>query len=90
MSEPLQRLVNEVVILDTSGPIVYIGRLLEVSDHTFVLEEADMHDCRDGHASKEEYLAEAFGGEVSVNRRHVVVMRSVVISVSKLSDVVMD
>lgn len=90
MSETLKRLTGEVVVLDTGTPIVYIGRLIEVSDHTFVLEDADMHDCRDGHANKEEYLAEANQGHQSVNRRSVVVMRSVVISVSRLSDVVVD
>jgi hypothetical protein len=90
VSDPLHRLINETVILDTGGPIVYIGRLAEICEHTFVLEQADMHDCRDGHANKEEYLADVFNGEISVNRRMVVVMRSVVISVSRLADVVID
>jgi len=90
MCETLKRLSGEVVVLDTGTPIVYIGRLVEVTEHTFVLEQADMHDCRDGHANKEEYLATAHRGEVSVNRKAVVVMRSVVISVSRLSDVVVD
>lgn len=90
MSDALARLTGEVVVLDTGTPIVYIGRLLEVTDHTFVLEDADMHDCRDGHANKEEYLADVHTGALSINRRSVVVMRSVVISVSRLSDVVTD
>lgn len=90
MSSPLQRLVGDVVVLDSGTPIVYIGRLVEVTDHTLVLEDADMHDCRDGHANKEEYLASVHRGDFSVNRRAVVVMRSVVISVSRLSDVVAD
>ena len=90
MSDTLQRLTGEVVVLDTGTPIVYIGRLMEVTDHTFVLDNADMHDCRDGHANKEEYLAEACGGALAANRRSVVVMRSVVISVSRLSDVIAD
>jgi len=84
----LQTMVNELVVLDTGTPIVYIGRLIEATDTVFVLESADMHDCRDGHANKEEYLALAHHGEVSINRRKVVVMRSVVISVSRLADVV--
>ena len=90
MGDPLQEMVDEVVVLDTGTPIVYIGRLVEANGSVFVLESADMHDCRDGHANKEEYLAHAHHGEMSVNRRKVVVMRSVVISVSRLSDVVTD
>ena len=88
MSGPLERLLNEQVILDTATPIVYIGKLVGVSDHHFVLAETDMHDCRDGHANKELYLTEAHNEGVTVNRREVVVMRSFVISVSRLADVV--
>ena len=88
MSDPLERLLNEQVILDTATPIVYIGKLVELTDHAFVLSETDMHDCRDGHAGKELYLTEAYRGGVTVNRGQVIVMRSAVISVSRLADVV--
>lgn len=88
MSDPLERLLNEQVILDTATPIVYIGKLVELTDHAFVLTETDMHDCRDGHAGKELYVSEAYCGGVTVNRRQVIVMRSAVISVSALADVV--
>jgi len=90
MSGPLERFLNQPVVLDTGTPIVYIGTLLEVTPHEFVLSDADMHDCRDGHASKEHYLAEAHEGGLTVNRRNIVVMRSAIISVSLLSDVVAD
>ena len=86
--DPLQRMIGELVVLDTATPIIYIGTLVEVTDHTFVLNDADMHDCRDGHANKEHYLADSHEGDVAVNRRNVVVMRSIVISVSRLADVV--
>ena len=88
MGNVLQSLVGEVVVLDTRTPIVYLGRLVEVNARTFVLEDADMHDCRDGHATKECYLAEVYQEGVTVNRRRVIVMRNVVISVSRLADVV--
>ena len=87
---PLQRMIDEVVVLDTLTPIVYVGKLVELTDATFVLDRADMHDCRDGHANKELYLVETAQNEVAVNRANVVVMRSTVISVSRLKDVVID
>jgi len=83
-------MIDEVVVLDTMTPIVYIGKLIELTDTTFVLDRADMHDCRDGHANKELYLIETAQGEMTVNRANVVVMRSTVISVSRLKDVVVD
>jgi len=85
---PLGRLLNQQVVLDTATSIVYIGTLREVTDHVFVLDEGDMHDCRDGHANKEHYLAEVRRDGVTVNRRSMVVMRSVVISLSRLEDIV--
>ncbi len=85
---PLERLIGEKVVLDTGSPIVYIGVLIEMDPAVFVLEEADMHDCREGHANKEVYLAEASTDGVPVNRRRVVVMRSSVISVSRVADIV--
>lgn len=88
MTGPLERMLNQPVVLDTDGPIVYIGTLIEVTPHEFVLSDTDMHDCRDGHANKEHYLAEARQEGLAVNRRSVVVMRSVIISVSRLADVV--
>jgi len=88
VDESLQSMLNEQVVLDTGTPILYIGTLVEATPSTLVLVDADMHDCRDGHANKEVYLAEAHREGFPVNRRRVVVMRSSVISVSRLADVV--
>ena len=91
MSEPLKRMVGERVVLDTATPIVYVGTLTEVTEHTFVLINADLHDCRDGHASKEDYIAQAatlFDESTEANRREVVVLRTAVISVSRISDII--
>lgn len=90
MSDPLERMLNEQVVLDTATPVVYIGLLVEVTQDVFVLAEADMHDCSEGHSKKERYLAETSRSDVSINRHQVVVMRSAVISVSRLADVVAD
>ncbi len=90
MSDPLEDMLNESVVLDTATPIVYIGTLTEVTDGLFVLADADLHDCRDGHANKERYLADVRADGVPVNRREVAVMRSFVISVSRLADIVVE
>jgi len=90
MGEPLERFLNEQVVLDTGTPILYIGTLREITESGFVLAEADMHDCREGHANKEKYLVDTHRDGVAVNRRTVVVMRQVVISVSRLADVIVE
>ncbi len=88
MGDPLEAMFGSDVVLDTATPILYVGKLVEATDLVFVLTDADLHDCRDGHANKEMYLTEARESGVAVNRKKIVVMRSIVISVSRLADVV--
>lgn len=78
------------VVLDTAGHLVYIGTLVEISEHGFWLENADIHDCRDGHAHKEVYIYESKVDGLRTNRRRVFVMRSTVVSISGLDDVVQE
>ena len=90
MAHPFERMLNAQVVMDTGTPILYIGTLLEYTDDVFVLADADMHDCREGHANKEAYLAQSHADGITVNRRNVVEMRTAVISVSRVADVVVD
>jgi hypothetical protein len=83
-------MLNEEVVFDTGTPILYIGTLIDVTDHTLVLIDADMHDCRLGHANPEEYIAKTHAVGVHANRRRIVVMRTAVISISLLADIVND
>lgn len=89
MPHPLEWMRGRLVVLDTGTPIVFIGILEEVAEDVFLLSDADTHDCRDGHATKEHYLVDAAKDGVTVNRRRIIVMRRAIISVSLLEDIVM-
>lgn len=84
----LQPFIGQQVVLDTAEPLVYIGTLTAVSESGVWLEHADLHDCRDGHSTKEAYVYETKTGGVRTNRRRIFVMRSAILSMSALSDVV--
>ncbi len=86
--EPYEIFISNEVVLDTAGTIIYIGTLVEVNAAGFVLENADVHDCRDGHANKEVYINEANTHGVSPNRELVLVLHSSVMSVSRLAHIV--
>jgi hypothetical protein len=88
--QSLKDLIGRNVVLDTQGAILYLGRLTEVSETGFCLEDADVHDCTEGHASKELYLIESCHYGIRVNRRRVFVLRSSVLSVSAIDDIVTD
>jgi len=75
------------VVLDTAGPMVYLGRLVSCDPEGFWLEDADVHSTREGHATREQYIAEARRDGIRVNRRRVLVFRGTVTSVSALHDV---
>lgn len=85
--DPLQELVGQVVILDTQGPLLYIGTLERILVHHLVLGQADVHHAHDSRTTRDLYLVETRELGVRVNRERVVVDRHAVTSVSLLTHV---
>ena len=54
-----------------------------------MLSDADVHDTSEGHSGKDLYVLEARRNGVQKNRNEVTVRRSLVVSVSKIDDVVL-
>lgn len=86
----LDDLIGREVVLDTAGPWVYLGLLSSIDEHGFWLERADVHNVQEGHATREQYVAESGRDGIRVNRNRVFVLVQSVVSVSALSDVVKD
>jgi len=86
----LDELIGKQVVLDTAGPLVYLGVLEQVTPEGFWLRDADVHDRNDGQAGKELYVTEARRLGIVPNRKRVFVIRSVVMSISALEDVIED
>lgn len=78
------------MVLDTEGPIIYLGTLKEIRPDGFWLESADLRDRSEGLVSKERYICEAREQGIRPNRARIFVFARVVISVSALDDVVME
>ena len=81
-------LVGQPLVVDTDSQFVYLGTLAEVRDHFVVLKEVDVHDRSEGTATKEQYVMEAKRFGIKANRKEVSVRKSLVVSVSKLEDVI--
>ncbi|MHC4389776.1 MAG: hypothetical protein ACYS22_00490 [Planctomycetota bacterium] len=79
--------LGQACVLDTLGPLVYLGDLTRVTEHFFELRSADVHDLNAGHGTKERYVLEAARTGVRKSREEVLVRRDAVISLSRLSDV---
>jgi hypothetical protein len=79
--------MGEEIVMDTQGPLIFIGRLVETGPTHVALADADVHDTNDSRASKDLYILETRDLGIRVNRTLAVVMRSQVASVSLLRDV---
>ena len=88
MAHDIEQLVGQRVVLDTAGFVLYLGTLSSVLDAGFWLTEADVHDCREGHASAEVYIMNAAVDGITPNRKRVFVLRATVLSVSGLDDII--
>ncbi|MBN2562735.1 MAG: hypothetical protein JXQ75_17570 [Phycisphaerae bacterium] len=84
----LKGLIGQKVVLDTAGPITYLGTLKEIRPDGFWLEDADFRDRNEGHDSKEEYICEARDKGIRANRGRIFVFAHAVISTSALEDVI--
>ena len=85
--EDLTPLIGRQLVLDTAGPILYLGTLEAVTAGGLWLTDADVRDQRSGHASKDFYIVETKLHGIQINRAKVYVCRSTVLSVTALDDV---
>ncbi len=83
----LDRFADKLVVVDTSGSLVYIGRIAEADEHFVSLIEADVFDASMTTITKEQYLIEARSDGVIPTRSRVWIRQSVVQSISLLEDV---
>ncbi len=88
--DSLSSFLNSEVVLDTSGPITYLGTLDSLEPDGLWLRDADIRDRNEGHVSKERYIVEARRDGIVPNRRRIFVRRDIIMSCSRLSDVVGD
>ena len=82
-----KELVGQVVVVDTDSMFVYLGTLDRVEDHFVVLKDVDAHDRRESPSTKEQYIMDTKKYGVKPNRREVNVRKQLIVSISKLDDV---
>lgn len=83
-----RNLIGCNVVVDTTSSYIYLGRLKEVSDWFITLEDADVHDQKEGYSTKECYIIEAKKYGIKVNRKSVTIRKELIVSFSRLEDVI--
>lgn len=84
----LDEFLGQKVVLDFRGEYVGLGTLKRIDEHYLELRNADLHDLRDTHTSRENYVAAAVATGIKRNRKRLIVSRAEVVAVSLLEDVV--
>jgi small nuclear ribonucleoprotein (snRNP)-like protein len=84
----LQELIGEKVVVDLRSRFVCLGQLLRVDENFLELKNADFHDLHDTDTTRELYVAESRATGIKRNRRRVLLVRTDVVAVSRLEDVV--
>jgi small nuclear ribonucleoprotein (snRNP)-like protein len=87
-SRELEEFVGKVVVVDTSTPILYLGKLESVDNFFLTLVDCDVHDVSEGASTKELYCIEAKKHGVRINRNQVKVRKALIVSISLLEDVI--
>ena len=85
--EQLQALIAEQVVVDVAAPFVYLGTLKSVGLGLLVLSDADVHDLRDAEITREIYVLNSARDGIRRNRKEVSVRWDVVLSISRIADV---
>jgi hypothetical protein len=86
----LDEFVGQEVVVDLRSQYVCLGTLRRVDDLHLELRNADLHDLRDTLTSRENYVQASHATGIKRNRKRVLVVRSEVVAVARLADVVAD
>lgn len=87
--EGWQGFLGQKVIVDTNSQFVYLGTLKRIEDHFLLLADVDVHDRNEGPSTKEQYMMDAKRHGINANRKEVSVRTSLVVSVSRLEDILL-
>ena len=85
--EEVAGLVGSLVVVDTRSPFVYVGVLKEWGESFVTLADVDVHDVSEGRSGKELYVLETRRTGIQKNRREVLIRKDVVLSLSRVEDV---
>ena len=83
-----EEFVGLEVVIDLRSPFVCLGTLGRIDELYLEVLDADLHDLRDTHTSRENYVAASQTTGIKRNRKRVLIRRSEVVAISKLEDVV--
>jgi hypothetical protein len=84
----LEEFINQKIVVDMRSTFVCLGTLLRMDELYLELKNADVHDLRDTDTTRENYVAASRATGIKRNRKRVFLVRSDIVAISRLEDVV--
>lgn len=84
----IEEFLNQRVVIDLRSQFVCLGTLQGFDEHFLELRNADIHDLRDSDTTRENYVAASLTTGIKRNRRRLLLVRTEVVAVARLEDVV--
>ena len=84
----LEEMIGQKVVVDLRSEYVCLGTLTRADDHYLELKNADLHDLRDTDTTRELYVIDSRDTGVKRNRRRLLLVRTDIVAIARLDDVV--
>jgi len=84
----LDEFLGQKVVVDMRSAFVCLGTLQQIDDHFLEMKNADLHDLRDTDTTRENYVAASRATGVKRNRKRVLLVRTEIVAIGRLEDVV--
>lgn len=84
----LEDYLGKKVVVDCRSEYVCLGVLEAIDDEFLKIGHADLHDLRDTHTTRENYVAASIATGIKRNRKRMLLFRSDVVAIALMDDVV--
>lgn len=84
----IKSLLNKEVVIDTDSSMCYIGKLVDISDDVWVIQDADIYDRNEGLSSKEKYINDIRKHGIRPSRKEVYISTKRILSCSALDSII--
>jgi small nuclear ribonucleoprotein (snRNP)-like protein len=84
----LEEFLEQKIVIDLRSSFVCLGTLTGFDDLHLEVCQADLHDLRDTHTSRENYVAAVKATGIKPNRKRLLLVRAEVVAIGRLKDVV--
>jgi hypothetical protein len=84
----LEDFIGQKVVVDLRSEYVCLGTLLRADELYLELRNADLHDLRDTDTTRENYVASSRDTGIKRNRKRLLLVRTEVVAIARLDDVV--